>query len=57
MASSEKNSALRFYTIGGGAVAVAAVLGLLYPLLGASMLVALLVDTLLPGRWRQRFGL
>lgn len=40
-----------------GAVAVAAVLGLLYPLLGASMLVALLVDTLMPGRWRQRFGL
>jgi uncharacterized iron-regulated membrane protein len=40
-----------------GAVAVAAVLGLLYPLLGASMLVALLVDTLMPGHWRQRFGL
>ncbi|WAC73094.1 PepSY domain-containing protein [Roseateles sp. SL47] len=40
-----------------GAVVVAALLGLLYPLLGASMLVALLVDTLLPGRWRQRFGL
>ncbi|RIX71894.1 PepSY domain-containing protein, partial [Acidovorax cavernicola] len=40
-----------------GAVAVAAVLGLLYPLLGASMLVALLVDALLPQRWHERLGL
>ncbi|WAC73452.1 PepSY domain-containing protein [Roseateles sp. SL47] len=40
-----------------GAVATAVLLGLLYPLLGASMLVALLVDTLLPRLWRQRFGL
>lgn len=40
-----------------GAMAVAALLGLLYPLLGASMLVALCVDALMPRRWRQRFGL
>lgn len=40
-----------------GAVAVAAVLGLLYPLLGASMLAALLLDTVVPRRWRKRFGL
>ncbi|MFG6430421.1 PepSY-associated TM helix domain-containing protein [Roseateles sp. LYH14W] len=40
-----------------GAVAVAVLLGLLYPLLGASMLVALTVDALLPGRWRRQLGL
>lgn len=40
-----------------GALAVAVLLGLLYPLLGASMLVALLIDALLPQRWHQRFGL
>ena len=40
-----------------GAVAVAAVLGLLYPLLGASMLAALLLDAVVPMRWRKRFGL
>jgi uncharacterized iron-regulated membrane protein len=40
-----------------GAIAVALLLGLLYPLLGASMLVALAVDALLPARWRQRYGL
>lgn len=40
-----------------GAMAVAALLGLLYPLLGASMLVALCVDALMPRHWRQRFGL
>jgi hypothetical protein len=28
-----------------------------YPLLGASMLAALLVDALVPARWQQRFGL
>lgn len=39
------------------AIVVAAVLGLLYPLLGASMLVALLVDALVPARWTRRFGL
>lgn len=39
------------------ALAVAALLGLLYPLLGASMLVACLVDTLVPRRWHERFGL
>ncbi|RTL44217.1 MAG: PepSY domain-containing protein [Burkholderiales bacterium] len=39
------------------AIAVAALLGALYPLLGASMLVALLVDALVPTRWRQRFSL
>lgn len=39
------------------AIAVAALLGLLYPLLGASMLVALLIDALVPRRWHERFGL
>lgn len=39
------------------AIAVALLLGLIYPLLGASMLVALLVDALVPTAWRQRFGL
>lgn len=39
-----------------GAVAVAVVLGLLYPLLGASMLVAGLIDALVSVRWRQRLG-
>lgn len=41
----------------GSAVAAATLLGVLYPLLGASMLVALLVDACLPMRWRERFGL
>lgn len=40
-----------------GAIAVALLLGLLYPLLGASMFVALLVDALVPRRWHERFGL
>lgn len=40
-----------------GAITVAVLLGLIYPLLGASMLVALLVDALVPAGWRQRFGL
>ena len=40
-----------------GAIAVAVLLGLLYPLLGASMLVALLVDAVVPQRWHERFGL
>ncbi len=40
-----------------GAVAAAALLGLLYPLLGASMLVALLIDFLIPKRLHERFGL
>jgi uncharacterized iron-regulated membrane protein len=40
-----------------GAIAVAVLLGLIYPLLGGSMLVALLVDTLVPQRWHERFGL
>jgi uncharacterized iron-regulated membrane protein len=40
-----------------GALAVAVLLGLLYPLLGASMLVALLVDAVVPQRWHARFGL
>ncbi len=39
------------------AIAVALLLGLIYPLLGASMLLALLADSLLPGAWRQRYGL
>ncbi|WP_394789949.1 PepSY-associated TM helix domain-containing protein [Rhodoferax sp.] len=38
-------------------VAIAIVLGLLYPLVGASMLVALALDTLLPRLWRGRYGL
>jgi uncharacterized iron-regulated membrane protein len=33
------------------------VLGVLFPLLGASMLVALVVDALVPARWQQRLGL
>lgn len=40
-----------------GAIAVAVLLGLLYPLLGASMLVALAVDACVPALWRQRHGL
>lgn len=40
-----------------GALAIAVLLGLFYPLLGASMLAALLIDALIPRRWRERFGL
>lgn len=40
-----------------GAIAVAALLGLVYPLLGLSMLLALMVDALVPAAWHQRFGL
>lgn len=40
-----------------GAVAVAVLLGLLYPLLGASMLTALLLDALIPSSLRQRLAL
>ena len=40
-----------------GAIAVAAALGLIYPLLGASMLVALVVDALVPQGVHDRFGL
>ncbi|MGE4242851.1 PepSY-associated TM helix domain-containing protein [Ramlibacter sp.] len=40
-----------------GAIAIAAVLGLVFPLLGASMLVALLVDRMMPRRWGERYGL
>jgi uncharacterized iron-regulated membrane protein len=39
-----------------GAVSVAVLLGLVYPMLGASMVVALLVDRLVPRRWKERFG-
>lgn len=39
------------------AIAVAVVLGLLYPLLGASMLAAAAIDFLLPRTLRVRFGL
>lgn len=39
------------------ALAAAAVLGVIYPLLGASMLVALLVDSLVPQRWHERWML
>lgn len=41
----------------GWAVAIAIVLGVSYPLLGASMLAALLVDAMWPVRWRQRWSL
>lgn len=40
-----------------GAIAVAVLLGLLYPLLGASMVIAALVDAIVPQRWHERFGL
>jgi uncharacterized iron-regulated membrane protein len=40
-----------------GAITVAALLGMIYPLLGASMLAALVADALVPADWRQRFGL
>jgi uncharacterized iron-regulated membrane protein len=40
-----------------GAMAIAALLGLVYPLLGVSMLLALLVDVAAPRRWHERFGL
>ncbi len=40
-----------------GAVAVAVLLGLVYPLLGASMCAAVVLDALVPQRWRQRYGL
>ncbi|WP_435531980.1 PepSY-associated TM helix domain-containing protein [Roseateles amylovorans] len=40
-----------------GAVAVAAALGLLYPLLGASIVVVLVLDAAVPDHWRARFGL
>ncbi len=40
-----------------GAIAVAVLLGLVYPLLGASMVAAALADAAVPRRWRQRFGL
>ncbi|WP_431262767.1 PepSY-associated TM helix domain-containing protein [Roseateles chitinivorans] len=40
-----------------GAIVVAAALGTLYPLLGASMLAALVLDALVPRRWHERFGL
>lgn len=40
-----------------GAIAVALLLGLIYPLLGASMVVALVVDALVPAGWRKRYGL
>lgn len=39
------------------ALAVAAALGLIYPLLGASMLLALLIDALVPRRWQERYQL
>lgn len=40
-----------------GAILVAATLGAIYPLLGASMLVALLADQLIPESLHTRFGL
>lgn len=40
-----------------GAVATAAALGLVFPLLGASMIAALIVDALIPRSWHERFGL
>jgi uncharacterized iron-regulated membrane protein len=38
-------------------VVIAALLGIIYPLLGVSMLVALAIELLVPARWRWRFGL
>ena len=38
-------------------LAIAVVLGLLYPLLGASMVVALAIDAAIPRDWRVRYGL
>lgn len=43
--------------LAAGAIAVAALLGFLYPLLGASMLLVLLIDALVPAGLRQRLGL
>ncbi|ANH68085.1 PepSY domain-containing protein [Mitsuaria sp. 7] len=40
-----------------GAIVVAAALGALYPLLGASMIAALVIDAVVPSRWHERFGL
>ncbi|HRO58765.1 MAG TPA: PepSY domain-containing protein [Burkholderiaceae bacterium] len=40
-----------------GAIAAAVLLGLVYPLLGASMFVALVVDAAIPRRWREGVGL
>lgn len=40
-----------------GAVGIAVLLGIVFPLLGASMLIALLLDHLWPERWRQRWAL
>ena len=40
-----------------GAIVVAGALGTLYPLLGASMLAALVLDAMVPRRWHERFGL
>lgn len=40
-----------------GALTVAALLGVVYPLLGASMLAALCIDAAVPRRWHARFGL
>jgi uncharacterized iron-regulated membrane protein len=40
-----------------GAIAIAVLLGLLYPLLGASMLVAAALDAAVPERWHRRWGL
>jgi uncharacterized iron-regulated membrane protein len=40
-----------------GAIMVAVLLGLLYPLLGASMLVALAIDLLVPMGWIHRYAL
>jgi uncharacterized iron-regulated membrane protein len=40
-----------------GALVTAAALGVFYPLLGASMVAALVIDILVPRRWHERFGL
>jgi uncharacterized iron-regulated membrane protein len=40
-----------------GAIAVAGALGIAYPLLGASMLVALVVDAVVPQAWHERWAL
>ena len=43
--------------VAAGAITVAVLLGLLYPLLGASMLAAALLDRSIPERWHGRYGL
>lgn len=43
--------------VGPGIVVIAGVLGLIYPLVGASLLLFLLIDLLLPRGFKRRFGI